>query len=114
PTALNNREHGSLLDDPRSRRVARAGELPGLAAHVSLISLDDAVELRWPRTLGHGEANPVHEEQRRLVTDARLAMDLERADALLRAARAPEGLAPDAERDARVLEDGADPHRELL
>ena len=61
----------------------------------------------------HGFANAVAHEPRGLESDAKGAVELVRADALLAARHQVEGLQPEVQRNVALLEDGADGHPEL-
>ena len=69
-----------------------------LSAHKSLIHFADAGSvaefLPVRLVFRQREANPVHEEQRRLVGDLTVALNLPRAHALLTGANAPETIRP--------------------
>src|SRR5687767_3225753 len=89
-------------------RVART------TADVGLVEFDSAGQLRlvlirWC----HRPTNAVHEEQRRFVGEARFALNLERADALLARRRTEERQAPVTERNRGVFHDRPDANGEL-
>jgi hypothetical protein len=113
PNLTTTLDHGHDRDLAAPLLAGLAG-VARLATNERLVGLDGTFQLAWRAGVGrHGEADTVHHEQRALVADARLPADLERANALLGRARAPERKAPDPKRDARVLEDSADADGEL-
>src|SRR6266566_3459321 len=89
---------------------ARIARLP---AHIGLVYLNRPIQAR--RAVGrHGKANPVHQKERALIREPGLPLDLQCAYSLLARASRPERIAPMPERDAAILEHGADPHGVLI
>jgi hypothetical protein len=88
------------------------------SAHKSLIHLADArsvSEFRPVRLVfRQGEANPVHEEQSRLVGDLTVALHLPRAHALFAGANAPESMRPVPQWQFGSFVNRARAHRVLL
>src|ERR1051325_1642423 len=107
----------SVSPAPRRLRRFLTGR-PGLAPAVGFVHFARAAlaaELRRVgRVIVHRPADAVHEEQRALVRDLALALDLARAHTLLAATRFPKGVRPMTEGQARVLVDRANPDRVLL
>lgn len=108
---LHHRQDGRLPGAPPLLLLAL---VPRLAADVRLVHLNVAGK-RAVAVAGavHGEPDAVHEVEGGLVGEARLPLDFLGGHTLLGRARAPEGVAPDVERDGAVFHDGADADGEL-
>ena len=67
-----------------------------------------------PSGWGHREANPVHQEQCRLVVDPAVTLDFQSRDTFFRCTGTPERIAPVAKLDAGFLINRADANGELF
>src|SRR5271157_325768 len=109
--SLDGTEHSSLVACASGSADAFVS---GLAANISFVAFNSALEWRGVTIWGHCKANPVHQEQRGLVTDLAVPFDLQRGYALLRRTSPPECIAPVAQLDSGFLIDRADTHGVLF
>lgn len=86
-----------------------------LAAHIGFISFDHAREESSHRLALHSEADTVcHVPSSAIAAKAKVALQLQGADALLAAAHEVEGADPFAQRDVGIFKDSAHSDGELL
>jgi hypothetical protein len=107
---------GNVPSSPRF--ISEKNDSAQFSAHKSLIHFADAGRIAEFLPAGliflEREANPVHEEQSRLVGDLTIALNFPRTYALLAGANAPESIRPMPQRQLGILANRTRANRVLL